>query len=122
MNAHMTQTLVETLSYKGMLYERYPSNELYTWHEAIEYLNQLKEKSMKNWRLATVEELEKFSTMPNKKFLQKLETSWSQTEENNLTAWVMSFKENLYYPRDKECKFRVLCVQDTPLKRSIKFF
>jgi len=122
MNANSNHTNVESLSYKGLLYERYPSQKRYTWDEAVEYANQLKKKSMKNWRLATVEELQKLYAKANKKVFEEIAMSWSQDDENPHTAWVMDFESNLYYLRNKNFKFRVICVQDTVLKRSINFF
>ena len=120
MNAQIN-TKVESLSYKGLLYERYPSDTLMSWNEAKTYVHTLKQQSMKPWRLATVEELEKLAHKPNNS-LSKLGFVWSKDEEDYQNAWIMDFDKNLYYLRNKTSKFAVLCVQDTALKRSIKFF
>jgi len=122
MNAHMTKIPIETLSYNGLLYEKFPSSEYYTWDEALEYQNKLREKSFENWRLATIDELEKLFTLPKKNLFKKLQTSWSSTEERHSMAWVMNFSDNIYHLRAKDTKYRVICVRDTALKRSINFF
>jgi hypothetical protein len=121
MNVSLNKS-IETRSYKGLLYERYPTEELLTWNEAIAYAQQLQKDSGENWRLASIEELQKLFTKENKRYIKNLEHVWSGSEESFNTAWVMDYEQNFYYLREKDFKFRVLCVRDTLLKRSIKYF
>jgi hypothetical protein len=121
MNASIKKS-IKHRSYKGLLYEYNPSERLFTWEEAVDYVQNLKKESRENWRLPTVEELQKLFTKENKKYLRSFKQLWSRNQEDSHTAWVMDLEQNLYYLRDKNYKFRVLCVQDTILKRSIKFF
>jgi len=121
MNAIVKQNIA-TYSYKGLLYERYPSEELLTWQEAKEYVAMLQEKTAEAWRLATIEELQKLFKKENQKFLKSLKQIWSATEESYDAAWVMDYEQNFYYLRNKNFKYRVLCVKDTVLKRSIRYF
>ena len=113
---------IETCSYQGLLYERYPNEELMSWTEALLYAKSLNEHGFEKWRLATVEELQKLFRQPKKKFLKNLNAVWSGSKEDKEKSWVMDFHQNFYYIRNNELKFRVLCVKDTALKRSIKFF
>jgi formylglycine-generating enzyme required for sulfatase activity len=113
---------IESRSYKGLLYERYPSEKLLTWNEAKEYAKNLQESSGENWRLASIEELQKLFKKENKKYIKNLQHVWSGSEESFDTAWVMDYEQNFYYLRNKDFKFRVLCVRDTILTRSIKYF
>lgn len=122
MNQTVKSKIVETVSFKGLVYERFPSQKSFTWNEAVEYLKKLREETSKNWRFATVEELQKLYTTPNKKIFQRLKNSWSRNEEGYHNAWVMDFENNIYYPRNKEMMFHLICVQDTTLKRSINFY
>jgi formylglycine-generating enzyme required for sulfatase activity len=121
MNASLKKS-IETRSYKGLLYERYPTKKLLTWNEAVEYAQKLSNETKENWRLASIEELQKLFTKENRRYIKDLHHIWSGTEENFQTAWVMDYEQNFYYLREKNFKFRVLCVRDTILTRSIKYF
>lgn len=122
MNVLMKNSEIATLSYKGLHYERYPTHDLMTWDEATLYLNDLNKNSSTTWRFGSVNELEKLSTQTNKNFFKNLEIVWSKDQEDADNIWVMDFQQSLYCVRNKNMRFRVLCVKDTSLKRSIKFF
>jgi len=114
---------IETYFYHGLVFERYPSPNLMTWEESITYIKTLNQtENTTKWRLASVEELKKLFTHPNKRFFKNLNSVWSRNQENKENIWVMDFNQNFYYVRNYTSKFRVLAVRDTNLKNSIKFF
>jgi len=114
---------IETFFYHGLVFERYPHPTLMTWNEANEHIKALnKADNTSKWRLASVEELKKLFTHPNKKFFKNLNSVWSKNKENQENIWVMDFNQNFYYVRNHTSKFRVLAVRDTNLKNSIRFF
>jgi len=114
---------IETYSYHGLVFERHPRQNLMTLREANEHINALNKADNTNkWRLATVEELQKLFTHPNKKFFKNLHAVWSGNQEDRENIWIMDFNQNFYYLRSRTSKFRVLAVRDTTLKQSIRFF
>jgi len=109
---------------KTMLARRFPTIlPLMTLEEASMHIKNLnKADNTCKWRLASVEELEKLFTHPNKKFFKNLNSVWSRNQEDRENIWIMDFNQNFYYLRSRTSKFRVLAVRDTTLKQSIRFF
>jgi hypothetical protein len=110
-----------------VMYQRVPSRNLYSWDEAIEYSKRLNISGYRNWRLPTIDELEKLFTKQSKKnskgdihyiikdFLETMPREscfWSSSEENEPYAWVADFSKGYDYWRRKSLKFHVIFVRD----------
>ncbi len=110
-----------------LMYQRFPIDDLYTWKEAQVYAKRLEISNYKNWRLPTVEELERLLSKRSflnsngdshyiiRDFLEVLpkdSSFWTSTEENELYAWVVDFSKGYDYWRRKTLKYHVLFVHD----------
>ncbi|MCK4442621.1 MAG: DUF1566 domain-containing protein [Sulfurovaceae bacterium] len=111
----------------NLMYQRFPTQRLYTWQEAIDYSNSLEISNYKGWRLPTIDELERLLTkrsLVNSKgyahfvirdFLEVLPKDscfWTQSQENELYVWVVDFSKGYDYWRSKTLKYHALFVHD----------
>jgi len=118
----------DILFFGKLSYQRFPTQQLLTWEEANEYAKNLKTGGYSDWRLPTIEELEKLLTKQSIKnskgeshyvlrdFLDMMPTEscfWSSTEENELYAWVVDFGKGYDYWRRKTIKYYALYVRKT---------
>ena len=126
----------KTTIYKGddilfvaeLSYQRFPNYKIVTWEEANEYAKKLRIGGYNDWRLPTIEELERLLTkqsMKNSKrdshyilrdFLEVMPQDscfWSSTEENELYAWVVDFGKGYDYWRRKTLKYYAIYVRKT---------
>jgi len=118
----------DILFFGKLSYQRFPTQQLLTWEEANEYAKNLKTGGHSDWRLPTIEELEKLLTKQSIKnskgeshyvlrdFLDMTPTEscfWSSTEENELYAWVVDFGKGYDYWRRKTIKYYALYVRKT---------
>jgi len=110
-----------------LMYQRFPTRKLFTWHEAMEYAKGLKISGYEGWRLPTIEELEALFTKKAQKnskgdsyfiikyFLESLPKEakfWSSSEENEPYAWVADFNMGYDYWRHKSSRYYALFVRD----------
>jgi len=111
----------------NLMYQRFPTDKLYSWDEAIVYSKRLKISDYEGWRLPTVEELERLLTKRSfvnssgsshfiiRDFLDVLPNDscfWTESEENELYAWVVDFSKGYDYWRRKTLKYHALFVRD----------
>ncbi len=110
-----------------IMYQRFPSNKLFSWEEAMVFAKSLNISNYKNWRLPTIDELEKLFTKQSnqnskgnshyiiKDFLEvmpKDSSFWSSSEENEPYAWVADFSKGYSYWRKKELNYYAIFVRD----------
>jgi hypothetical protein len=115
------------LFFGDLMYQRFPSEKLYSWRDATIFARRLKLSGYEMWRLPTVEELEKLLTKRPfinsrgdkhyiiRDFLEVLPKDscfWTSTEENEPYAWVVDFSKGYDYWRRKTMKFHALFVKD----------
>ncbi|NOZ90604.1 MAG: DUF1566 domain-containing protein [Epsilonproteobacteria bacterium] len=117
----------DILFYGNLMYQRFPTDKLYSWREAIISAKRLNISGYDGWRLPTVEELERLLTKRSfvnsrgdsyyiiRDFLEVLPDDgcfWTSTEENELYAWVVDFSKGYDYWRRKTLKYHALFVRD----------
>jgi len=115
------------LFWDKLMYQRFPTNKLYTWEEAMNYPKSLNISNYKNWRLPTIDELERLFTKQSNKnskgdshfiikdFLEVMPKDsrfWSSSEENEPYSWVADFSKGYDYWRKKELKYYAIFVRD----------
>jgi hypothetical protein len=118
----------DILFFGELSYQRFPNQILVTWEEANEYAKNLKIAGHKDWRLPTLDELERLLTKQSikkyngdshhiqREFLDMMPTDscfWSSTEENELYAWVVDFGKGYDYWRRKTIKYYAMYVRKT---------
>ena len=115
------------LFWDKLMYQRFPSKKFFRWKEAVEYAKTLTISNYKNWRLPTIDELERLFTKQSsrnslgdshfiiKEFLEVMPTDscfWSSSEENEPYAWVADFRRGYDYWRRKELNCYAIFVRD----------
>jgi hypothetical protein len=110
-----------------LMYQRFPTRELFNWVDAINHANGLDISGYRDWRLPTIDELErlftrsvKINSCGNRYFIMKYFLNsmpkdakfWSSSEENENYAWVADFNVGYDYWRDKRGKYYAIYVRD----------
>jgi len=118
----------EILFFGKLSYLRFSNHKLVTWDEARESASSLKVAGYNDWRLPTIDELERLLTKQSIKnykgeshyilrdFLDMMPHDscfWSSTEENELYAWVINYGKGYDYWRRKTIKYYALYVRQT---------
>jgi len=116
----------EILFFEELSYQRFPTLTRMSWQEAIESAKKSRVANYNDWRLPTIDELERLLTKQNiknhkgeshhvlREFLNIMPQDscfWSATEENELYAWVVDFGKGYDYWRNKSLKYYTLYVR-----------
>jgi hypothetical protein len=120
----------DILFWDKLMYQRFPPKRVFSWQEAIDYAKTLTIGQYQNWRLPTIDELERLFTKQSNKnslgdshfiikelleVMPKESCFWSSSEENEPYAWVADFSRGYDYWRKKELNYHAIFVRDIKL-------